>query len=470
MLKNHQRPLRCRSQFFNEPSLTVAATGSGKTTKSKFWVLQLASLVAGMWLFDFRKREFAALKPYLARVNVELVIVPARRLRMNPLQVPQHCDPRDYAPNLADTLVRILKLPPRAAKLLHLTILYLYRKCCVLDGGVSYPTLFELREAVWANKNAHPESRQAIVASLDPILMSLRDVLCYRHGWPSGELAKRHLVFELGGVSETDKDLLLNTLLIAEFMSRIARGLSNPKMDLWICCDEAAELAHPILSNTPNKFIGRCSSAADYDTIGSAMGLTVEQRRWLATHLTPGLFVGSLGQGWRQPFLFRVPRLQFRSEPDRLGNVDLPLGKGVTIARRNVSTNHDENRLGEGLEPLSSLRTVDAPEFANWQPDWVKEEPAAAVGDSEETNPRFGPSELRYLQAVVDNPGKPSSHYPKLAGLSPRKALEIRKRLVEQKYLREEQVNISSRGRASIILTLTRRAVQLRDAQRDERP
>ena len=71
---------------------------------------------------------------------------------------------------------------------------------------------------------------------------------------------------------------------------------------------QSAQLAHTILSNTPNKFIGRCASATDYDQMGSAIGLTVEQRRWLATHLVPGLFLGSLGQGsWRWPFLFRIP-------------------------------------------------------------------------------------------------------------------------------------------------------------------
>lgn len=340
------RPVRCPPQYFNEPSLTVGSTGSGKTTKSRFWILQLACLVTGMWLFDLRKREFGLLKPYLARIGVDLAVLPARKLRLDPLQVPEFCDPRDYAPNLSDALVRIFKLPLGAAKLIHKTLLSLYHKFGVLEGSNSYPTLFDLRESVATNKRANAQSREATIASFNPVLASLQEVLCCHYGWITNELAKRRLVFELSGIAETDKDLLLNTLLIGEFMSRIGRGVSNQKMDLWICCDEAArlvsgtdssisqwiglirgtgigldlsiqsaQLAHTILSNTPNKFIGRCASATDYDQTGSAIGLTAEQRRWLATHLVPGLFVGSLGQGsWRWPFLFRVPRLNFQTK------------------------------------------------------------------------------------------------------------------------------------------------------------
>jgi hypothetical protein len=333
--------LRFPSNYLNEPTLTVASTGSGKTNRSRFMILQLADKVKGLWLFDLRKREFAVLKPYLYRIGVNLLVVPARKLRLNPLQVPDHTDPRDYAPNVSETLVRVLELPQRATKLLTVMIVHLYMKFGVLDGAKKYPTLFDLRETIAQNKSANPQARLAVVDSLDPVLMSLRDVLAYRVGWTTSDLAKRHIVFEFGGVSETDKDLVLNTLIMGEFISRISRRISNPKMDLYICCDEAARLVGKgdssisdliglirgtgigldlsiqsaqivpsILSNTPNKFIGRCSSANDYKVIGAAMGLTSEQCRWLATNLVPGLFLGQLGQGrWRFPFLFTVPLL-----------------------------------------------------------------------------------------------------------------------------------------------------------------
>ena len=340
--------------FLNEPSITTGSTGCGKTTRNRFAILQIAPRVHGLWTYDFRKAEYSILKPYLARLGVELIVLPARSLRLNPLQVPEYVDPRDYAPNISEALVRILKLPPRAEKLLHAAILQLYAQFGVLEGARLYPTLFDLREIIVGNPNANPQAREALLDSLDPVLLSLHDVLCYRVGWTTNALSSMHLAFELGGVSETDKNLILNTLIVGEFLSRIARGISNPRMDLYIVCDEAARLvgdeegsiadmiglirgtgigldlsiqsaqaARRIWSNVPNRWIGRCSSAMDYDAAGATCGLTEEQRRWLATHLVPGLFLGQLGQGeWRYPFLFRVPPMHFGDRNDEPRNYD----------------------------------------------------------------------------------------------------------------------------------------------------
>ncbi len=341
------RLVRMPMQFLNGHSFTLGGSGSGKTTKSRFLILQIAGKVRGLWLFDLRKREFADLRPLLARLGIDLLVVPARQLRINPLQVPVHVDPADWAPRVADMLVHVLRLPARATKLLHATIVDLYRRFGIFNGGQRFPTLFDLRENVAADSEANPPARQATVDSLDPVLLSLQPALSWRYGWTTAELARRRIVFELGGIAEVDKDLILNTLILSEFTSRIAQGISNPKMDLWINCDEAARLvsassshgsmsdlfglvrgtgigldlsvqsadiAPAILSNTANKFIGRCGSAADYDAIGTAMGLTSEQRRWLATTLKPGLFVGQLGEGdWRYPFVFSVPPMDLRA-------------------------------------------------------------------------------------------------------------------------------------------------------------
>jgi len=237
-----KRRLMCLAQCFNEHSLTLSGSGGGKTTKSRWNVLQLAGLVQGLWLFDLRKREFAPLKPYLRRLGVELIIVPARKAKLNPLQVPVACNPRDYAPNMADMLVRTLKLPPGATRLAHMTTLASYDNFGVLEGSTHYPTLFDFREEVARNRRANPQSREAMIAALDQVLMSIGDILRYRVSWKTSDLATRKIVFELGGVSEMDQDLILNTILLGEFCGRIAQGVSNPKMDLYINCDEAARL------------------------------------------------------------------------------------------------------------------------------------------------------------------------------------------------------------------------------------
>jgi hypothetical protein len=78
---------------------------------------------------------------------------------------------------------------------------------------------------------------------------------------------------------------------------------------------QSAQVSKSVLSNTPNKFLGRVNSYADLEAIGSSMGLTRDQRQWISRNLVPGMFVGQLGQGkWRHPFVFRIPNLNFRRQ------------------------------------------------------------------------------------------------------------------------------------------------------------
>lgn len=462
------KPIRMPVQFLNGHSLTVGGTGSGKTTKSRFLILQMARRLDGMWLFDFRKREYAILRPYLKRLGIDLTVIPGRSMRLNPLQVPDGVGAAEWAPRVADLLVQVLRLPPRATKLLHTSVFELFRRHGVFERSQSFPTTRELRKAIADQENANLPAKQAILDSLDPVLMSLGAALDYRRGWSVRELARRHLVFELGGLSEVDKDLILNTLVLSEFTSRLARGLSNSRMDLWICCDEAgrlvsasnhgngiadlislvrgtgvgldlsvqsADLLPAVLSNTANKFVGRCGSAADYDLIGSAMGLTVEQRRWMALHLQPGMFVGQVGEGdWRQPFVLQIPPMSLRQSSDVTG----------------ADNGHAQ------MDNLPS-QPASAPEAI----------PFTASGSADDVQPTGGnhdrplsDAETRYLRSIIEHPGRPSSAYPKLAGIGPRLAQSIRKRLIHEGYLREHSMATGSRGRNAIVLEPLDRAHQ----------
>lgn len=483
------RILRMPLQYCNGHILVVAGSGAGKTVQARWLVLQVAPRVRGVWLFDLRKREFSMLRTHLARLGVELVVLPARELRLNPLQVPNHVSPMDWAPRVSDILVMVLRLPPRASKLIHATILELYRAFGVLDGGRSHPTLFDLRETIARDSHANAQARQAIVDSLDPVLLSIGSVLRWRIGWTTDELAKHRVVFELGGLAETDKDLILNTLVVSEFTSRVARGVSNVAMNLWIVCDEAgrlvsaanqaggisdlisavrgtgvglylacqsADVAPAVLSNTATKILGRCGSARDYDTIGAAMGLTAEQRHYLSLNLVPGLFAGQLGEGdWRHPFLFRVPQsLDALSSPHTAGVIDpvMPLLPAADAGRRN---------------DFASLPTEAAVEYADWRPGGGGT--PVTAHSAKPATPGLSEAEFDYLRAVVDYPGQPSGAYPKLAGIGTRRAQGIRKRLVELGFVREHRVNTSGRGRAAIVLEPLDAARRIVDQDRPDR-
>jgi hypothetical protein len=455
-----RQELRSRIQFLNAHSLTVAGSGAGKTTLSRFKILQIAKYVGGLFLFDLRKREFAVLKVELARLGIELVVLPARKLRINPLQLPRGVVVSDWIPRVADMLVEVLELPPRASKLLQAKLFPIYRE--FEDRKNEFPTLFDLFESIKRDKSSNHQARIAILDSLEPVLLSLGPgVLAYRYGWPSDELAKRRLVFELAGVSETDKNLLLNSLILSEFTSRIARGISNPKMDLWICLDEAQRICSStdrtsaiadliglvrgtgigldlsvqsangvlpqIISNTAVKVLGRCGSMADYSAAGGSMGLTAEQVRWAQMNLKPGVFIGQLGEGrWRYPFVFNIPLMK------------LPKGSVDTHADTDSSLN---------------FPTVYASEFHTW--GRVPEIGSASVQDATANfskNLFDSSQEYQFCKAVVENPMGPSSSYPKLAGIRQKSAKALRERLVERKYIRPHVLDSGGRGRSSILL------------------
>lgn len=346
-------------QFLMAHLLIVAGSGAGKTMFAMYMVLQIVGHVEGMFLFDLAKSEFPILQPLLSQLGIDLVILRARDLRINPLQLPLGVEVSDWISRVADMLIGVLELPPRASKLLQSKLHLLYRRFDARKN--EFPTLFDLFEQIKGDKGSNPQARLAILDSLEPVLLSLGpQVLAWRYGWPSGELARKHLVFELCGVSEVDKNLILNALILCEFSSRISRGISNPKMNLWICLDEAQRLCcgtgktsaiadliglvrgtgigldlslqssdgvlPQIISNTATKILGRCGSMADYSAAGHSMGLNAEQIQYAQLNLKPGLFIGQLAEGsWRYPFVFRVPLIKFPTFTGEAGS-DIDLG------------------------------------------------------------------------------------------------------------------------------------------------
>ena len=190
---------------------------------------------------------------------------------------------------------------------------------------------------------------------------------------------------------------------------------------------QSADVVSAVISNTANKFVGRCGSATDYNLIAAAMGMTNEQRHWLSLNLRPGLFVGQVGEGnWRRPFVVQIPKM-------KLGN------------RLSDKMTTKDSDLGD----LMDLPTVEASEFTDWRA--TRSNPNGTT-TAPVVEPELSDAELRYLRAVVSNPGKPSSILPKLAGLGPKRAQIIRRKLIEAGYLREHRITTGKRGRAAVVL------------------
>jgi len=459
--ENSRQPVRAFIQYLNAGSLLVANTGSGKTTLVSFYAAQIANYVKGMWLVDLRKKEFRFLMPAFAQRGIDLTVVRSRKFKINPLQVPLKVDPYEYASTIAEVLVKVLNLPPRASVLLSSTIIKLYKEFNVLNGSTKYPTLFHLFEAVRNSKTANSQARQAILDNLEAIVLAFgTEMLGYYRGWPVHELAKRHMAFELAGQPEAGKDLVLNYLVVAELISRVSRGISNRGMDLWMSIDEGQrlfsqrresagyggnsitdlaglvrgtgtglfisvltpdDLSNKIPAITSTKIMGRCGSVSEYQAAGQFMGLNKEQVFWCAHHMVPGMFVGQVSDGpWRYPFLFRVPKMK----------------------QLKIITDYQAD---ESLKSLDDL-DVEPVEFNSWPP--VER---ISVGATNKNTCQLTDSEFRLLKAIVDNPMLPSSHYVKLAKISPNTLSKLRPIFLTKGFIREHVEDSSNHGRSKRI-------------------
>ena len=105
--------------------------------------------------------------------------------------------------------------------------------------------------------------------------------------------------------------------------------------------------------------------------------------------------------------------------------------------------------LDADLGPLQSLTTIAAEEFADWTLDGTI---AAGPGPSRPTSPFADEREYRYCKAVIDRPLRPSSAYPKLAGISPKTAQPIRQKLIEAGLIRQHQQDSGKRGGRTLLL------------------
>lgn len=123
----------------------------------------------------------------------------------------------------------------------------------------------------------------------------------------------------------------------------------------------------------------------------------------------------------------------------------------------NGRTNTNDN----GLDELLALPTEGAPEFDGWRPPSHAAgrraaQPAAAPDLKHAATPEqavpHDAALLRYLRAVVENPGLASGKYTRLAHVSTRRARELRDQLAAKGHVRLHQVCLTGRGRGSIVI------------------
>lgn len=449
--------------------LLVANTGAGKSNLLSFIALQLAT-VCPFWFSESYKNQLRLLRPLLQRLGIDLIIINGRDWRWNLLQ-PHIRDTRLHLTLVVDLLVRVLDLPPRSRTILVRGLHELYRRHGIWNGNRdNYPTIIELFDWVRVTPGLNPQARDAILDRLGSLILALTPrCAAYRVGWSPSDLMRHHVLIETRGSPENAKQILLGSLLFSVFYHEVERGVVNGPLklviafddsqrffdasaldgggelapmdelagvirgtgiSLWVLAQTAAGLSRRLIANLGSKFFGRLGIHEDYASLGADMGLNAEQIDWASLHIQPGQFIGQVTHEWREPFVFQVPLLQF-NEP-------------VSDAEASAS-----------VRALDHLPTVFAKEFAGWQPQYTADVSAKSPATSAPQKPVLDEAAIRFLKAVLQNHGQPSSAYARLARLGTKQAVEIRNRLVEAGYLRERPVATGARGREAIILEPT---------------
>ena len=445
--------------------LQISSTGGGKSVSLNYWLLQAACLADGMWIFSLYKREVRHLLPLLAKAGKELFILRWRDFPFNPLEVPRGVHPTEQINNIADIFASTLGVPPVARNILRVALTNLYKKHGVFEGSKNWPTLRELAEEIRSMKG-NEAAKQAILDRLDTLLAIASDMLDHRVGLSLEAMENVICAIELDGLGLMYQSFLASCMMTAAFTRRVA--MNDNKKVLLVSLDEGQrlysqraaasaegpsvislmtalvraqnmmflvgaqttyDLSPAILSNSATKILGRCGSLSDYREMSGAMGLNSEQLTWCQFNLKPGLFVAKLNYGDNQrPFLLRVPL------------IDVPP----------VVTDDETAASGRRLREKLNWKE-ETPPLVLTPPGSSEPGQSSTEGDGAEEE-TLTPDEQRLYDAVLANPYRPSSKLASVLGVSPCKAILLRKNLCQKGYLEEWSIDAVRGGAKMIVL------------------
>jgi hypothetical protein len=291
---------------------------------------------------DQWKKEQRHLLPVFREAGLELVVLRPRDMMYDPLH-PGDSDPRHHLVNVTRVLAHRLGLPERSQTILYEICWLLYDEYGILEGKTdAYPCLFDLWERVKSTPGLNRAAKEAILDRLGAVLVELRPC---RLGWNPSDLAGFNIVFEMSGVSENLKHVLLEPLLYSVFQAEVERGLVNGPLGLFVALDDAQAFTQPDLAGqatpldlgaglfrstgvgicvsvqtlrgvskrlVPNlgglKVMGPLGCHDDYYWLGADMGLDQEQTDWAKRNLRPGTYIAR-AESWPDPFVLQVPHV-----------------------------------------------------------------------------------------------------------------------------------------------------------------
>lgn len=380
-------------------------------------------------------------------------------------------NPQSHLSRVTSLYARVLNLPEVASMLFAQGVRKLYDGFNVWDGHAQkWPTLLHLYNDLYEMRGVNENARQSLLLRLSDHIQELTPaVLGYYKGWSVAQLCKYSIVWEMTGISEAGKQAIIVPLVYGVMEHAIEHGNPNDGLKLELILDDGLDFARgdfdkvpglssfaqlstfsrgqgvglkinvqtldgvsrTLIANMNYKEFGRLASDQDIRAAAGHIALDKKQLEWMRHRQQTGEFVGNVsGAKWRENFAFRIPHIKI---PPVVTDADVL----------------------QSQSPLASIPTIPYPEAATWTPRPTAtvrtKQPSTKKQSSEEQSP-LSEVERRYLRAVVDMQGKPSSFYSAAAKVSGKRGGEIRKRLIDEGYIRAYPVAGKARGRPALVL------------------
>jgi hypothetical protein len=450
-----------RKDYFATPLLCEAGTGHGKSILAANLSLELAKAGVKTWQLSFYKEDLLGQLPRFRGEGLDLVVLRAEDLKFNPLQAGSN-DPRAHLTSVTARLARCLDdMPPRADLLLRAACHELYREFGIFNGQKErWPNLFRAYEKTRTSKGINIPARDALLDRLGSFLERISSPCgAWLKGWDPTALARHSILFLFRRAGEDVKNFLLESLIDHVFQHQVEQGVVNGQLELFIFVDDAQRLVNSngtsamsgldekvakirgggisigffvqtlhgvsphLLPNINGLLMGRTVLYEDRMTMGRNLGMTDAQIEWVKSSLQRGWFVATFAEGdWHEPFAFESRFVD--------------LAHNVTDADVLASQ-----------RPLEALPVIPDDDFRNW-----KRHPVAEL-QPDTAGPALSPGEARFFNAVVANPGQPAGYYTRKLGMNGQVARAARQRLVQLGLLREDKVQLTTRGKPSIVLS-----------------
>lgn len=271
------------------------ASGVGKTNFLSMVALEAMRFVSVI-LVDREKTDYRS----LVRLEPSLKVFDVQRdFIWNPLQIPPYVKPQHHLTSFATNFCKSQSLLDGSENLATKALYSIYEERGIFLGQDSYPTLYDLRDKIRSyNLKGNYRAlgyQDSLLNRLDAFLIACPETYAYSRGYPIEELAKMSFVLEVKGLGERHGRFFVNSLALALFHYRIAKGERAATPRNLIVLDEAKWMVPPGFNESIG-FSPFASLLAQCREVGIGFVLADQ-----TLNLEPSIFVQS-----RAKFCFRL--------------------------------------------------------------------------------------------------------------------------------------------------------------------